>query len=698
MSFLAPLFLLGTLAVALPILFHLIRRTSRERMPFSSLMFLSPTPPRVTRHSRLENILLLLLRCLVLLLLALGFARPFLQKPRAADPSSDTGKRIVLLLDTSASMRRDNLWALAQAKADEVLRTAKLADQVAVFTFDRQARPLVTFEQWSSMDAGQRAGLTMQQVRSVTPGWFSTRLCDAILTAAESFDEKLPEQQTFGLREIVLISDLQEGSHLDGLQGYEWPRDIQVIIEPIRARRTTNSGVQLVTEHDETAAPSSDSGPRIRVLNANDSKREQFQIRWEGVPEAEPLDVYVPPGQNRIFAAPKLAPGIKGERLVLNGDDEEFDNKAFFVQPKADTVSVLYLGNETETDSAQPLYYLKRAFQQTRNQIVQIIARRVDTPLAAAEVQNAHLMIVTESLPEEQVKTAEQFLNAGKTVLFAMKAPAAASTIARLTASPGFNAEEASMPRYAMLAEINFEHPLFLPFADPRFSDFTKIHFWKYRRIEIDKLPRARVLARFDQKANPALVEVPVGKGHLLLLGSGWHPTDSQLALSSKFVPLLYSILEQSGGLKAQRLQYVVGDPVSLVITNGAATLNVTKPDGSTVALPKGDNFTQSDQPGIFTIDAQPPVRFAVNLDPAETKTAPLPVEELERFGVPLKKDRTVETAQREEKKRYLLAAEQEKQQKLWRWMIVAALIMLIAETWLAGRLVHRGPASAEAV
>ena len=74
MSFLAPLFLIGAAAIALPILFHLIRRTSKDKTIFSSLMFLLPTPPRVTRKSRLENILLLILRCLVLCLLALGFA------------------------------------------------------------------------------------------------------------------------------------------------------------------------------------------------------------------------------------------------------------------------------------------------------------------------------------------------------------------------------------------------------------------------------------------------------------------------------------------------------------------------------------------------------------------------------------------------------------------------------------------------
>ena len=52
MSFLSPLFLLGAAAILGPIVFHLIRRVTREKVPFSSLMFLQPTPPRLTRKSR----------------------------------------------------------------------------------------------------------------------------------------------------------------------------------------------------------------------------------------------------------------------------------------------------------------------------------------------------------------------------------------------------------------------------------------------------------------------------------------------------------------------------------------------------------------------------------------------------------------------------------------------------------------------
>src|SRR6185295_7328320 len=143
MSFLAPLFLFGALAVALPIIFHLVRRSSREHLPFSSLMFLRPTPPRMTRRNRLEHIFLLLLRCLVISLLALGFARPFFQKPMPSSPPSETGRKIILLVDTSASMRREGLWPSALAKAGEILGKTSAADQVAVLTFDRQAHSLV---------------------------------------------------------------------------------------------------------------------------------------------------------------------------------------------------------------------------------------------------------------------------------------------------------------------------------------------------------------------------------------------------------------------------------------------------------------------------------------------------------------------------------------------------------------------------
>ena len=70
MSLLMPLYIAGLAAISLPLIFHLIRRSPRGQVVFSSLMFLSRSPPRLTRRSRLDQWLLFLLRALAILLLA----------------------------------------------------------------------------------------------------------------------------------------------------------------------------------------------------------------------------------------------------------------------------------------------------------------------------------------------------------------------------------------------------------------------------------------------------------------------------------------------------------------------------------------------------------------------------------------------------------------------------------------------------
>jgi len=101
------------------------------------------------------------------------------------------------------------------------------------------------------------------------------------------------------------------------------------------------------------------------------------------------------------------------------------------------------------------------------------------------------------------------------------------------------------------------------------------------------------------------------------------------------------------------------------------------------------------DEARIEVLDAAP-VKFAVNLDAAESKTAPMPVDELERLGLPMK---SVEAAPAlvAAKQETLHNAELEARQKLWRWLIVAALAVLLIETWLAGWITRWTAASAEA-
>src|SRR5688500_18395351 len=176
MSVLAPLFLAGALAVALPILFHLIRKTTNEKTIFSSLMFLLSTPPKVTRRSRLDNILLLLLCCGVLCLLALGIALPYLMRPEAAGAPAGPVRTVLILLDTSASMQRQNLWGEAKGRARDVIQRLEPADEAAVMAFDDRAISVLGMEEWRRTSAADRKAVALARLEALNPTWRGTHL------------------------------------------------------------------------------------------------------------------------------------------------------------------------------------------------------------------------------------------------------------------------------------------------------------------------------------------------------------------------------------------------------------------------------------------------------------------------------------------------------------------------------------------
>jgi len=694
MSLLAPLFLLGGLAIALPVVFHLVRRSAREKVVFGSLMFLRPSPPTLTQRSRLEHILLLLLRCLVIAILALGFARPFFKKSAAALPPAAAGDRVVVLVDTSASMRREGLWPEALAAAQAALKRASAADRVAVMVFDDQVHSVVSFEEWTAMNISERAALAAEKLATLKPGWRSTRLANALIAAADLLEDTGKREPDASPLRIVLISDLQEGSRLEGLQGHDWPRGLEVVVEPVQAKRHTNAGLQWVSDANETARPDADPVVRIRVSNSADAAREQFQIRWAGDTGAAPLDAYVPPGQSRIMPAPKLPAVAASDRIVLTGDDDDFDNTAYVVQPKAEAVTVLYLGGESESDSSQALFYLERAFEDTRRQTVRII-----TGSASPSATN-RLVIVSGALAPDRCAEVRQFATNGGTVLFVMNDAASSDTLGQLVGASETGVTEAAVANYSMFSQIDFEHPLFAPFADPRFGDFTKVRFWKHRHLPAGELSGARVIARFDDN-DPAILEIPAVRGHVFVFTFSWRPADGQFALSSKFVPLIYSLLDQAGGLKTRFSQYRVGDAVdlsTLAANSGGVGLSIRKPGGEQVSLARGEpHFTQTDEPGIYEVFSYPSsVRFAVNLDPSESRTAPLSLDELERLGVPMK-PAAMNAAQTAARQQALRDSELEARQKLWRWLILAALVLLMLETGLSGWLTRRPAARIEA-
>jgi hypothetical protein len=208
----------------------------------------------------------------------------------------------------------------------------------------------------------------------------------------------------------------------------------------------------------------------------------------------------------------------------------------------------------------------------------------------------------------------------------------------------------------------------------------------------------ARPIAWFDN-GDPFLLEAPLGKGRLFIATAGWHPADSQLALSTKFVPLIDGLLRRADGALTDA-QYAVHDRIALPATQNPTDKRFIRgPDGRQVELPTSTTtFDSADQPGVYRLNyngTETPI--AVNLPADESRTSPLAVEELEQLGAVLARPGVTPTEMTEQH-RQLQIVELENRQKLWRWLIVGVLGLLVAETALAGHLAHRTPRESQVV
>ncbi|MHB0959006.1 MAG: BatA domain-containing protein [Pirellulaceae bacterium] len=692
MSLLTPLYMLGLAAISLPILFHLIRRTPKGKIAFSSLMFLSATPPRLTRRSRVDQWWLLILRATALALLALAFTRPFWRSAAIAESGDLPERMIVLLVDTSASMRREGLWRQVESAVDEELREVSAKDHVALYSYDHQPTRLLSFDETRSAAASERTRLVRARFAQLRPGWHDSALGDALVRVADELDAVADDVASQPRREIVVISDLQEGSHIESLQAFEWPESVHTRFRQIKPEHTTNATLQLLE-----AETNSEQTPdlHIRVSSAAASRQQEFQIRWDAVDRvaaAEPVRLVVPPGESRVVRVPAMpAEQPDHPSLLLTGDDHDFDNRHYVVPVEPVGVDVVYVGDDSVDDPEQMLFYLQRGLTSDPRQPVSIRTITAGEVPEALQRQTA-LVVMTTDVPESSMdavrQNLERYLEQGGNVLLVLRP--AGLTVATLAAITGVDAGplvEVEPKDYVMLSEVDVQHRLFADFARPPFNDFSQLSFWRYRHWPIPADDRTNVLARFDT-GDPALVELPRGRGSLYVLTSGWDPEDSQLARSTKFVPFLSRLAGTWPA--AQQGRYVVGQTVSLSPPHLSPPITIRKPDGEEVVIPAGqETFEDTDQPGVYVIrSGAVQRRFVVNLAHAETRTDPLDIAQLEQRGVRV--GATTTRAENLAALRQLRDVELEGRQRYWQWLIAATLVVLVIETILPMRIGRR--------
>src|SRR5262249_6932699 len=154
---------------------------------------------------------------------------PFLREAATLSLNDLQARRVAILVDTSASMRRGDLWTQALAQVEKELADLGPHDEIALFTFGNHLQTVVGFDAADVNAEASRVEIVRQAAKNQRPTWEASDLGAALAAVASELDSAADVKQLAAEPQIIVVSDFQKGARLDALQGFEWPKKIHVV-------------------------------------------------------------------------------------------------------------------------------------------------------------------------------------------------------------------------------------------------------------------------------------------------------------------------------------------------------------------------------------------------------------------------------------------------------------------------------------
>ncbi len=591
-------FLAGGAAVVVPVLVHLLLRPKARRMEIGSLRFLQLAVRESRRRRKVRRWLLLCLRALVVLLLALLFARPCL---RAGADGSE--REVVLLVDQSASMAAapsgQPLFALAHKAAEKVLRELPEQTVAHVAYFDAGGVFAVPD---GRLDDGRK------------PGFAGTDFGQALSWARDRVLLSGRRQ-----RQVLLFTDLQR-SGLAGTPFEGWPLDVPIEIVEVGRPLVGNLAVESAEASRAALRPRTPVLVAASVFNAGPLPVSEVAVRLSvegpgGKWQEERKVSLGPVSRSPVrFSVPVEKPGLYTGFVEAAAEDAfPLDNRRWLAfEARRPDGLLLVDGRPGSTVYGNETYFLEAALR--------LRLSDKDTPRTPYEPEHlawqpgsmlpelgdyrAVVLCDVAELPERDVARLGAFVSGGGGLLVFTGPnvrPEGCEPLRRAGLLPA-TVEGAAGPDEFRWDRWEKDHPIFRPLSDPQHGDLRRIAFQQITRLS--PAPGARVLA-FAQSGAPLLIEGRLGEGTVLVLASTASRTWTDWPKTRLYVPLVH----QMAAYLTERL------PENQRVRQ--------KPSG-----PGTDN-----PPGI---EAKDKTWLVHNLDPAESAIERLSVPEFrEHFHLP---------------------------------------------------------------
>jgi hypothetical protein len=566
MGFFSPWFLGGLIAVGLPIWLHLLKRHKTDPQMFPSLMFFEHREQSSVQHRRLDYILLFILRALMIVLLALLFANPFI---RRLTPKGAGQKLVVVAVDRSFSMRTKEGTSsrLDDAKAEALNVLSKLAPgqkaQVVALADTLQAMTQQT------ADPGELRGAVSAIKESDARASFG-ELARYLRTLSESTKTPL---------EVHLVSDLQKSGMPPGFQDLRLDQDTDIVFHPV-GKVQPNWAVENVIAPQRVYDPkrvrisatvtgfSAPAATRTVTLLMNgktiQSKSVMVPENGRGSAEFTGLD-QASYGFNRC------------EIRIDSADSLPADDRYAFSVERTDPKKVLFVDDGQHPQAQE---FFRAALNATDDAAFQLEALRPDVA-ATADLSKYAVVVLNDlgSVPSSLDQSLTRYVTAGGSLFESIGAASVALTRAPVLdeAIEGTRYASREGERFYTVSELDTGHDVI-----KSVERFDGVRIFLVANVGATK---SRVLARLSN-GTPLVLERKVGEGKVLAFTSDFGAVNNDLPKHNAWVPFVQKSVAYLGGSGSaeQPTNLSVGEYVELRTGNEkGAQAEVQDPDGQRV-------------------------------------------------------------------------------------------------------------------
>lgn len=656
-----PLLQFGIAAASLPIIIHLLNRRKFREMPWAAMRFLMAAIRKNQRRVKIEQWLLLAIRTLLVVLVVMAMAKPFLEGLGAMQLLPGQRTHRVIVLDGSLSMAYTaagkSRFEQAKALAAQLVRDTRGGDALSVVLMADPPRVVIGD---ASPSASQ--GETIKEIEQITLPHGGTDLVASFAAVDRALDVS-----TISRKEVVFLTDLQAASWRkpgaeEGLKRavakIEARRAQSIVVDLGKAGGENRAVVDLALNQPVVTLGTTDLVATASVKNFGPGTyngRAQLLIDGQLGPD-QPIEVKVGEDAKISFRPAFSAPGDHVLEVKIDDDPLPLDNRRWMAVPVKEALRVLLVDGHYKTEAFEAeTDYLSQALSPAES------AQNAPAPIKVEVMADAGLsrrdlapydavaLCNVGQFSEGEVAALEAYLKQGGGVILFGGDQVVAENYNRLLFADGKGLLPASIGATIGDAEkkesafdfnpLGFVHPIVKQFAGadaPVVAGLVNAKTYRYHKLTLPEGTTAKVALAFSS-GDPAVVEMPRHRGRVIQVATSADAGWTSWPLHYSYVPVMgQMVFEAAGGRIAER-NVRVGQPLDQVLPASAsgASADVTRPDNARAQAkvkPAGDvslfHFEETDLSGPYRVRYDPPASgeatYAADPDPAESDPAKL--------------------------------------------------------------------------